>query len=273
MKLLLLCTQWGLADLPLEDFFSKVINAGYDGIDTWVPEDAPERKKFLRLLNEYQLPIVCHQLWAKGTDINEFCRSFEYYLNLSTECNPILINSHSGRDYFTTDQQLRVIDIAEEFSIKKNIRIAHETHRGRIGFSPYNAMDLFTLRPQMKITADFSHWVCVTESYLENCSEAVEEAIKRTEHIHARIGYPEGPQITDPRVKEWSYTNEIFLAWWDKIMEYKINNHEQVFTITPEFGPPPYMVTLPSTGMPIADHFEINNYMKNVLKNRYKKLL
>ncbi len=268
MKLLILCTQWGLQDIPLEDFFFKVTDAGYDGIDTWVPEDVTERKKFLRLLSEYRLPVVCHQFHAKGKDIKEFCKSFEYYLNLSMECNPILINSHSGKDYFTIDEQLKVIDTASEFSIKNNISVVHETHRGRIGYSPYNAMDLFTLRPDMKITADFSHWVCVTESYLENCLEIMDEAAKRTGHIHARIGYPEGPQITDPRAKEWNKTTEIFMGWWDRIIEYKKQHGEQVFTITPEFGPPPYMVTLPTTGMPIADQFEINNYMKNQLRKR-----
>jgi hypothetical protein len=29
---------------------------------------------------------------------------------------------------------------------------------------------------------------------------------------------------------------------------------------------------LPSTGMPIADNFDINNYMKNLLKDRYKDI-
>ena len=179
MKVLILCTQWGMQDMPLEEFFSTVINAGYDGIDTWIPEDAIEKRKFLHLLNEYKLPLVCHQLWAKGTGIKEFCKSFEYYLNLSMECNPVLINSHTGRDYFTTDEQLKVIDTAQEFSVKNNIRIAHETHRGRIGFSPYNAMDLFALRPDMKITADFSHWVCVTESYLENSLKIIGRSDKK----------------------------------------------------------------------------------------------
>lgn len=271
MKLLILCTQWGMQDVPLEVFFSKAINDGYDGIDTWIPEESGERKKFLRLLSEYHLPVVCHQFHAKGTHIKEFCKSFEYYLNLSMECNPILINSHTGRDYFTRDEQLKVIDIAQEFSVKNNIRIAHETHRGRIGFSPYNAMDLFALRPDMKITADFSHWVCVTESYLENSLKTLEEATKRTEHIHARVGHTEGPQVTDPRAKEWHEATQIFLAWWDKIIEHKKNSGQQVFTITPEFGPPPYMVTSPYTGLPIADQFEINNYMKDELRKRYEK--
>ena len=51
MKVLILCTQWGMQDLPLEEFFSTVVNAGYDGIDTWIPEDAIEKRKFLHLLN------------------------------------------------------------------------------------------------------------------------------------------------------------------------------------------------------------------------------
>ena len=47
--------------------------------------------------------------------------------------------------------------MAAEFSVKNNIRVVHETHRGRLGFSPYNAKELFNLRPEMKVTADLSH--------------------------------------------------------------------------------------------------------------------
>jgi hypothetical protein len=35
--------------------------------------------------------------------------------------------------------------------------------------------------------------------------------------------------------------------------------------------PFPFMEHVPATGNPVADQFEINNYMKNVLKNRYKE--
>lgn len=55
--------------MPSEKFLYMIIEAGYDGIDTWVPGDASERKKFLRLLNEYQLPIVCYQFHTKETCI------------------------------------------------------------------------------------------------------------------------------------------------------------------------------------------------------------
>lgn len=265
MELVMLCTRWGMESLPMEDFFAKVKEAGYNGIDAGLPEDAAERKNLIRLLHEYRMPAVIQQHQANGADIRAFCTSFEYYLNLCMECNPVLINSHTGRDYFSVDEQLRVIDVAQNFAVKNNIPVIHETHRGRAGFSPYNAMELFTRRPEMKITADFSHWVCVTESYLENSMDILEEAIKRTDHIHARVGYPEGPQVPDPRAADWLEATGIFLGWWNKIIDYKRNAGAQTLTITPEFGPPPYMVTLPSTGIPIADQFEVNNYMKDLL--------
>jgi sugar phosphate isomerase/epimerase len=266
MKLLMLCTQWGHENLPVEEFFIKVKEAGYDGVDTWLPEDKNERNNFISLLNKYQLAIVSHQHQAKGNSINEYIKSLEYYLALSLECNPLLINSHSGRDYFTLDQQLNVIDTIEEFSVKNNITIAHETHRGRIGFSPYNAMDLFKLRPEMKITADLSHWTCVTESFLENSWEIVEEAIKRTSHIHARVGFTQGPQIPDPRLDAWQEPVDFFLNIWQQMIDYQKSKNVDFITITPEFGPPPYMWTI--NNAPIVSQWDINVFMKDLLKQK-----
>ncbi|CAN5467305.1 hypothetical protein BH11BAC5_BH11BAC5_39070 [soil metagenome] len=271
MQLKILCPQWGHEHLPVEDFFTKVKTAGYDGVDASMPEDREERKRFISLLEEYALSIVSHQHQAKGNTLEEYCRSSEYYLNRSMECEPILINSHSGRDYFTLEEQLRVIDVAENFSVKNNIRIGHETHRGRIGFSPGNANELFKQRAGMKITADLSHWVCVSESYLENFQEALAAAIVRAEHIHARVGFTQGPQIPDPRKAFWQQEVEFFLKIWQQIWTHQKSIGTKLFTITPEFGPPPYMWTDMSTNEPVASQWDINVFMKDLLVDYYEK--
>jgi Xylose isomerase-like TIM barrel len=268
MKLLILCPQWGQEHLPLEDFFAKVKEGGYDGVDTWMPENKTEQKKIISLLDKYQLAIVSHQHQATGNNITEYCKSLQYYLSLSTECNPILINSHSGKDYFSVDDQLKVIDVVQEFSEKNNIVIAHETHRGRIGYSPYNAMELFMQRPNMKITADFSHWVCVTESWLQHSPAIMEEAIRRTKHIHARVGYTQGPQIPDPRLAAWSEPVNYFMALWKRIIEYQKSINTQLFTITTEFGPPPYMWTKPADNTAIESQWDINVFMMQLLRQQ-----
>jgi sugar phosphate isomerase/epimerase len=270
MELKILCPQWGHEHLDLEEFFRNVKEAGYDGVDTWIPEDKTTRKRFIRLLDEYELCMVSHQHQATGDTIDEFCRSFEYYLNLSLESAPILINSHSGRDSFTIKEQLQVIDVAENFAVKNNIRITHETHRGRIGFGPMNSRDLFSHRPNMKITADFSHWVCVTESYLENFQDELEEAILRAEHIHARVGFVEGPQIPDPRSSFWEHQVQFFLEIWKRIITYQQSIETKVFTMTPEFGPPPYLWTNLSENAPVVNQWDINVYMKDLLKKTFQ---
>jgi sugar phosphate isomerase/epimerase len=272
MKVLFLATRWGFTDLPAEDFIIKIKEAGFDGVDGWLPEDADERREFIRLLHEYQMPIVCQSAGIKNGNIDEFCRAFEYHLNVCMECGPILINSHSGRDHFSVDEQLKFIDTAAEFSVKNNIRVVHETHRGRLGFSPYNAKQLFDLRPEMEVTADLSHWTCVTESYLERCPEIVDETIIRTAHLHARVGYTQGPQVPDPRVPEWQLATNIFMRWWARILAHKKQAGDAMFTVTPEFGPPPYMPIDPLTGKPVSDQFELNCFMKDLIRGIMKDL-
>jgi hypothetical protein len=273
MDVKILCPQWGQEHLDIEDFFAKVKEAGYDGVDTWVPEPQKDRNRFVSLLSEYDLSMVSHQHRAKGQTINEFCKSFEYYLNLSLESNPILINSHSGKDCFTLDEQLRVIDTAENFAVKKNIRVAHETHRGRIGFGPVNSRALFGIRPKMKITADFSHWVCVTESYLEDFEKELDEAIKRSEHIHARVGFTGGPQISDPRNSYWEREVDFFLKIWTRIHERQKSIGTEVFTITPEFGPPPYMWVKLNDNEPVSSQWDINVFMKDLLNEKFSNFI
>ena len=56
-----------------------------------------------------------------------------------------------------------------------------------------NFKALHTMIHQVKywIRTTYS-WVCVTESYLEDFEKELDEAIKRAEHIHARVGFLEG---------------------------------------------------------------------------------
>ncbi len=268
MELKILCTQWGHERLPAEAFLLKVKEAGYDGVDTWLPETTADRSRFIRLLEQYDLAIVSHQHQATGHSIADYCRSLEYYLELSLECNPVLINSHSGRDYFTADEQLQVIDCAENFSARNSVLIAHETHRGRIGFSPGNFSGLAAVRPGMKITADLSHWVCVTESYLENFQDILTTAVERTAHTHARMGFPEGPQIPDPRSAVWQESVNYFVALWNRIFDFRKFRADDLFTITPEFGPPPYM-WVQTDGSPVASQWDINIYIKDLLRTEF----
>jgi hypothetical protein len=272
MKIKILSPLWGHEHLKIEDFLNKIKDAGYDGVDTWIPENKEDKKFLLEYLGKHGLVLVAHQHQANGKTFADFKTSFIHYLNICFEANPLLINSHTGKDYFTLYQNLELIDIAKSLSEKNGIPVVHETHRGRIGYSPFVLKDYFDLRKDFEITADFSHWTCVTESLLENFTDILSEAIFRTRHTHARVGYEQGPQIPDPEAPAWKYSVDKFLGWWDQIVKAHMALKRNVVTFTTEFGPPPYLHTLPFTNRPVADQFEINCYMKNLLRKRYQNV-
>ncbi|MEO6134121.1 MAG: hypothetical protein ABIP35_03145 [Ginsengibacter sp.] len=269
MKIKILSPLWGHEHMNQPDFLDKIRVAGYDGFDMWLPENTQLKKQLFDYLQRHEMYIVTHQHQASGTTFRDFKISFQKHLSICAEPKPLLINSHTGRDYFSLEQNLELIDIASEFSAKNGVAVVHETHRGRLGYCPQMTDQIFTANKNFMITADFSHWVCVTESFLENFSGILDEAILRTRHVHARIGFEEGPQVPDPRATEWKYAVDYFLSWWDSIVNVNAKLNCRILPFTTEFGPPPYMHTTPFTNQPVANLFEINCYMKDLLNDRY----
>ena len=62
--------------------------------------------------------------------------------------------------------------------------------------------------PELLLCADLSHFVVVTETHPADwkLTEAIDALADRVIHIHARVGYEEGPQVNDPRVSIQSKT-------------------------------------------------------------------
>lgn len=269
MEIKILSSLWGHETWDIITFLDKIRKEGYDGIDAWVPANDADKTRLYGYLQRHEMYIVTHQHEANGNDFTEFKSSFKKQLAICAEPSPILINSHTGRDYFSFEQNRELIEIAGEFSQKTGILVAHETHRGRFGYCPQMIAPFFDKQSEFSITADFSHWVCTTESMLQNFSEIVDEAISRARHIHARVGFEEGPQVPDPRAPEWQYAVDHFLSWWDRIVAHNVTTGTKVLPITTEFGPQPYMPSIPFTNTPVADQFSINSYVKDLLRKRY----
>lgn len=269
MRIKYFCSWWGLDHLGLESMLKKIKTAGFDGVEIGIPFNEKDKDYLKYLLKKYGLDIIAHQYQASG-NFNEYKFSFKNSLENAAQFNPIFINSHTGRDFWTTEQNLEILDIAKRIESKYGISIIHETHRKHFLFSTLTANIFFKLEKELKITADFSHWTCVSETLLEDQQEITNEAISRSEHIHARIGYEQGPQISDPRAVEWEFHLITFTNWWEKILNRFKNESREYLTITPEFGPIPYTWKLPYSYSPISNFFEINCWMKDYLKEKFK---
>lgn len=99
-------------------------------------------------------------------------------------------------------------------------------------------------------------------------ADTVQMALQRTAHIHARVGQPEAPQVSDPRAPEWEKIVAQHLDWWDQVVKTQRSKGEKT-TILTEFGPPDYMPTMPYTRKPLADQWAVNIYMMQLLRKRY----
>jgi hypothetical protein len=109
----------------------------------------------------------------------------------------------------------------------------------------------------LRLCADFSHWVCVGERLLEDQDDILQRCAQRTIHLHARVGYEEGPQVPDPRAPEYQRHCEAHERWWEWIWAAQAARGDTETTLTPEFGPPAYLQTLPYTNVPVANLWDI----------------
>jgi sugar phosphate isomerase/epimerase len=269
LQLKVLATNWGFEG-TLRDYITKVKQEGYDGIEIWWPMDERELTELAGLLNENDLEagFLCGAQDINYTEHFNFFKKMVDAAATNRLIRPLYINCHSGRDYFTYEQNKSFIDFTIALSKKTGIKILHETHRSRIMYSAPMGRNYFDKIPELRITFDVSHWCNVSESLLANQGETMKIALDRTDHIHARIGHPEGPQVNDPRAPEWKDALDAHLAWWDKIVELKKASGDTLTMLT-EFGPADYMPTQPYSRKPLANQWEINVYMKDLLRKRY----
>ena len=265
MELKLFKSQWGMTE-PLEKQFEMIAEAGYQGIEGAAPSKEQE-KQFRSLLDSYKLDFIAG-IHSDGDHI----RSFRERAERAAQFGPLLINSHSGKDSMEWDDQVRFFESALDVEQKLGIPITHETHRGRPLYTPWTTARLLKRFPELRLNADFSHWVVVTESLLEDQQENVKLAMSRSIHVHGRVGFRHGPQVPDPAAPEYAAELQAHEAWWDEIVRLRAAEGAKHFTFTPEFGPPGYMHTLPYTRQPLANLWQVCLWMGRRFAARFQEM-
>lgn len=265
----ILATNWGFTG-SMDAYCAKAKKEGYDGIENWWPENSNAQLEMFNAVKKHGLEIAI--IWgAHESDFAAHLTSFKKTLDEiahHTIQKPIYINLHSGKDFFSVEDNKKLVAHSIQLSKDTGIPIYHETHRGRMMYAAHATHAYIKQYPELKLTLDISHWCNVHESMLEDQLEAVAAALGNTGHIHARVGYQQGPQVADPRAPEWKYAVDAHIGWWDKVVEQKKKAGQSITFLT-EFGPPLYMQTLPYTLQPLSNQWEINVYMMHLLRKRY----
>ena len=179
--------------------------------------------------------------------------------------------------------------------------VSHETHRGRPLANPFVCHRLCAAFPALRLTLDASHWFLVCERLLgghggggaaaaaaaaaegggsaaAGCweREVLLAMCERVDHIHARVGTPEAPQLTEvppagrAHATAWDAAaaaahEELWEAVWR-------GSGRRVLTATPEYGPVPYTPMAAADGAPLSDVWQETENAAGRLRELHRRL-
>ncbi len=127
--------------------------------------------------------------------------------------------------------------------------------------------------PDIRFTADLSHFVVVGEFYgweEEHTVERLAPVLERTSHMHGRISNGEQVQVD---VGDGSgQTAQFFVQLWSEAMHHWLRGAGpgDVFPFASELGPPRYAITLPD-GREFSDRWEQSLVMKRLAEQAWEK--
>lgn len=265
-------TYWGSEHLSPGEFVKAISSAGYEGMELFLQPGDEMSQEFMQALDEIRnenpgFYLVLLQLHIPGkASVQEYLSGAKKNLEELAALQPDFINSHTGADYFSFDDNCRAIEMLSNAAVKTGVKVYHETHRGRFSFHAPTLIPYLEKFPELELVGDLSHFCTVSESMLEGQEDILKQIFPRVAHVHARIGFEQGPQVNDPAADEWKQHEDCFIGWWKEIAASRRAMGKRSLSFTTEFGPPPYLPLEPRSGRPLSNQWENNLYMLGRLK-------
>jgi sugar phosphate isomerase/epimerase len=268
LKLKAFRSLWGIPG-PREAAVAAIQEAGYDGIEAilFTPSDHAELRGILR---RRRMPFK-GTVWTRdaGHSVEEHMGLFDSQLGDLIRTGADSVNAICGYDCWSLDEATRFFEAALKSAAASGVPVAFEIHRNSALFHPTAAARILGLFPELRLTCDFSHWVVACERLLDDQIGLIRLCGSRADHIHARVGTEEAPQVSDIRAPEALPYVLAFERWWDIVWDEQLKRGETASTFCPEFGPPPYLPTLPYSGEPVADLAAICEWQRQRQLSRF----
>ncbi|AJD49445.1 hypothetical protein S7S_15165 [Isoalcanivorax pacificus W11-5] len=277
MQLQLYKTLWGHTG-SYADAVQQAQDAGFQGIECAVPAADADLDALARALDgpSGHLPWIA-EICTAGSYVPERCATLVQHLDSLDDalrrCRvlaPVFVNCMGGCDAWPLARSLDFFRGAMALADKHGLTISFETHRGRSLFNPWRSMEILDALPDLKITCDFSHWCVVAERLMDSELEAIALAAEHAHHIHARVGYDQGPQVPHPAAPEYAEALASHQRCWEQVWAAQRRRGYHTTTLTPEFGPDGYLHQLPFTGAPVADLWQVNTWIAATERDHFR---
>jgi len=272
MRLLFAKSNWEVPHLGLANFLERTAKDGFDATEIYLPA-RPEPPDEIRMRHADRGLKLVAQITTTGTTPQDHADSLTANFRSACKTQPLFVNCHTGRDIFPWTDNLALFRLAQNLSEDSGVGLVHELHRGRALFSGPETKRYLDAIPELRLTADFSHWFCVHESDLLDQPQNTGAAAKAAAHIHARVGFREGPQVgypLSPANRPWL---DLHMGLWSQIVAQRKAESAPWLTITPEYGPAPYMPTCSATDALVAEPWALNVWMRDYLATAFGRVV
>ncbi|KUM62894.1 hypothetical protein ACN42_g4207 [Penicillium freii] len=256
-------SAWGIAPGPNMDnwaqWFPELKAQGYSmcgvEVDIHPLEPSSDFPRLRELCNQtgLELGLMIHSSWFQylgprpaGTKADHHLQNYRSLLKSVQQLKPSTMNFQSGEDLWDVEESIKfykgTIQIDSELGISG--RVYHETHRNRSLFTPYATRRILEAVPELRITADFSHWMVGCERVLdlsEGDKDMMDAIIPHVYHIHARIGTTQASQCPEPTNPIFREEKECFERIWKDVIRSRVRDGAtKRIVFVPEYGPFPY---------------------------------
>lgn len=276
MRLEIFRTLWGYRG-SWQQALDEALGAGFDGIEARIPETAAQRAINARLLREQNVPYIATLFTStpvlprQSDSPQVHLEDLRMKLDWAAELSPRLVNVLPGNDRWALSEQVDFFGRAAELALACGLHVCFEIHRGRSLYSPWVTLDVIRQVPELRFTSDISHWLVTCERLLDDPADDLSAFIERVDHIQARVGYDQGPQVPHPGAPEYAEVLAFHQRHWESIWSSQEKRRLQTTTLTPEFGPDGYLHHLPFTDVPVADLWQLNQWMARCERQHFHR--
>lgn len=254
----------------------QAVAAGFHGIEGPAPL-APESVDWQQLLADSQLHYIAEICTAgsyvpdRSASLLEHIDSLRKKIELSLPLSPRFVTCLGGCDAWEESKSIEFFATAMELANSYGIDICFETHRGRSFFNPWSTLRICQQLPDLQLTTDLSHWCVVCERLMDVEQDTLDQLAPRVKHIHARVGYDQGPQVPDPRAERYQSALQSHQRWWHQVWRSQHQRGFDCSTMTPEFGVDGYQQIDAVSDLPVGDLWEINCWIANTQLQQFNQ--
>src|SRR4028119_1411057 len=181
---------WSLIGLPmnaatewtLDEKFSRVHDAGFEIVECWLGDE--DEKPTREALDRHGLGLVLGHRPFSSEDVRAT-------IERAVRLNADFVFAQPASAYTPLDDVVKLVTEGRKIANDHGKAFFVETHRNNWTENIPQTLQLIDRVPDIRFTADLSHFVLVGEFYGwegEGAAEHMMPILERTSHIHGRIG-------------------------------------------------------------------------------------